>query len=62
MRGGVIIFGGRGVLSLVKVEQRFAVLGLQLTAVPVCPLARAREAADWLQAQGWTVEPPGEGA
>lgn len=49
---------GRCVLSLVKVERRFAALGLQLAVVPVDPIARAREAADWLQAQGWRVEAP----
>ena len=53
---------GRCVQALAKIERRFAVLDLQLAVVPNDPVARAREAADWLQAQGWTVEPPGEGA
>ena len=49
---------GRCVVGLVKLDQRLVALQCELAIVPRCPVARAQEAADWLQAQGWSVEPP----
>lgn len=49
---------GRCAVGLVKLEQRLAALRCELAVVPACPIARAQEAADWLEAQGWIVQPP----
>lgn len=44
--------------TLRSMEAVMGVLDMTVAPMPVCQTERATQAADWLQAQGWTVEPP----
>lgn len=50
--------GGRWANGITKVDRWFRSLDLEIVAVSTDPLVRAQEAAEWLRAQGWTVEAP----
>lgn len=49
---------GRCSMGVVKLEQRFGALGLELAPVPMDLRDRIREAAEFLKSHGWSVEPP----